>query len=216
MEDSEFARHLWQASSLDTIFADICLGPRRAVGLNANIRLYRQCSHAWHAVLYYGACYWRCLHTWPAPGHLHNILYPAPLLVSRYVPGQKFGQHYDDAVQTAGGTTAYTLLIYFGSGALVGGSTVFYGACTLISVSVCAVMAHRCMSNLPCQLAADTILVLRHAGKKGRSVALVEPRVGLALLHRHGDDCLLHESLLVKSGTKYVLRSDVVFTDAPG
>ena len=189
MEDSEFARHLWQASGLDTIFADICLGPRRAVGLNANIRLYRQCSHAWHA---------------------------APLLVSRYVPGQKFGQHYDDAVQTAGGTTAYTLLIYFGSGALVGGSTVFYGACTLISVSVSAVMADRCPSNLPCELAADTILVLRHAGKKGRTVALVEPRVGLALLHRQGDDCLLHESLMVKSGTKYVLRSDVVFTDAPG
>ena len=53
----------------------------------------------------------------------------------RYVPGQKFGQHYDDAVQTADGETAYTLLIYLngkdgGDGnALVGGSTVFYGAC---------------------------------------------------------------------------------------
>ena len=143
------------------------------------------------------------------------MLYFSPLLASRYIPGQKFGQHYDDAVRVAGGETAYTLLIYFGSDALVGGSTVFYGAYTLISVSACAVMSHRCMSNLPCQLAADTILVLRHAGKKGRTVALVEPRVGLALLHRHGDDCLLHESLLVKSGTKYVLRSDVVFTDAP-
>ena len=32
VEDSEFARHLWQASSLETVFADIWLGPRRAVG----------------------------------------------------------------------------------------------------------------------------------------------------------------------------------------
>ena len=51
MEDSEFARHLWQASSLETVFADIWLGPRRAVGLNANIRLYRYNSCAWYAGL---------------------------------------------------------------------------------------------------------------------------------------------------------------------
>ena len=46
-------------------------------------------------------------------------------------------------------------------------------------------------------------------------MAVVEPRIGLGLLHRHGDDCLLHESLVVKSGTKYVLRSDVIYGEAP-
>jgi hypothetical protein len=33
---------------------------------------------------------------------------------------------------------------------------------------------------------------------------------GMALLHKHGDDCLLHEGREVKSGEKWVLRSDLV------
>ncbi|CCH43191.1 hypothetical protein BN7_2738 [Wickerhamomyces ciferrii] len=39
----------------------------------------------------------------------------------------------------------------------------------------------------------------------------VHPGKGTALLHKHGDDCLLHEAQLVKDGVKWVLRSDVVF-----
>jgi hypothetical protein len=39
----------------------------------------------------------------------------------------------------------------------------------------------------------------------------VHPSKGMALLHKHGDDCLIHEAELVKSGVKWVLRSDVVF-----
>ncbi|KAI0810931.1 hypothetical protein BC629DRAFT_1281172 [Irpex lacteus] len=34
---------------------------------------------------------------------------------------------------------------------------------------------------------------------------------GTALLHRHGSECLLHEGSPVLSGTKYVLRSDLMF-----
>lgn len=34
---------------------------------------------------------------------------------------------------------------------------------------------------------------------------------GTALLHRHGQDCLLHEGSAVQRGVKYVLRSDVMF-----
>ncbi|KAK0483509.1 hypothetical protein IW261DRAFT_1463661 [Armillaria novae-zelandiae] len=34
---------------------------------------------------------------------------------------------------------------------------------------------------------------------------------GTALLHRHGQDCLLHEGSEVAKGTKYVLRSDLMF-----
>lgn len=33
---------------------------------------------------------------------------------------------------------------------------------------------------------------------------------GMALIHRHGNDCLLHEGLPVKSGVKWVLRSDLM------
>lgn len=39
----------------------------------------------------------------------------------------------------------------------------------------------------------------------------VHPSKGTALLHKHGDDCLLHEAELVRDGVKWVLRSDVVF-----
>ena len=49
------------------------------------------------------------------------------------------------------------------------------------------------------------------AGKKGKVVASVCPEAGLALLHKHGDDCLLHEGRPVTTGVKYVLRSDVIF-----
>lgn len=33
----------------------------------------------------------------------------------------------------------------------------------------------------------------------------------MALLHRHGEECLEHEALPVQKGLKYILRSDVVF-----
>ena len=42
-------------------------------------------------------------------------------------------------------------------------------------------------------------------------MAAVEPQEGMALLHRHGDRCLLHEAMPVEKGVKYVLRSDVIF-----
>lgn len=49
--------------------------------------------------------------------------------------------------------------------------------------------------------------------ERGRLLAGVEPRAGMALLHRHGDDhCLEHEALKVREGCKYVLRSDIVYS----
>ena len=44
-----------------------------------------------------------------------------------------------------------------------------------------------------------------------REVLRVSPVAGLALVHRHGSECLLHESLPIRKGLKYVLRSDLVF-----
>ncbi|CCG81008.1 Putative uncharacterized protein [Taphrina deformans PYCC 5710] len=43
------------------------------------------------------------------------------------------------------------------------------------------------------------------------SVLAPAPRHGLALIHRHGTDCLLHEGRPVKQGTKWVLRSDLMY-----
>lgn len=48
--------------------------------------------------------------------------------VRRYVRGQHFGRHIDEAVEAVPGKwTQFTLLIYL-SGGLAGGETVFYGA----------------------------------------------------------------------------------------
>ncbi|KGO77843.1 Prolyl 4-hydroxylase, alpha subunit [Penicillium italicum] len=38
----------------------------------------------------------------------------------------------------------------------------------------------------------------------------VAPEVGMALLHRHGDHCMIHEGAEVTAGEKWVLRSDLV------
>ncbi|KAK3842549.1 MAG: hypothetical protein J3R72DRAFT_367921 [Linnemannia gamsii] len=39
----------------------------------------------------------------------------------------------------------------------------------------------------------------------------VKPERGLLLVHKHGDECMLHEALIVQRGFKYVLRTDVVY-----
>lgn len=46
---------------------------------------------------------------------------------------------------------------------------------------------------------------------RGNAPLNIHPSKGMALLHKHGDDCLLHEAELVTAGEKWVLRSDVVF-----
>jgi hypothetical protein len=40
---------------------------------------------------------------------------------------------------------------------------------------------------------------------------VISPTKGMALLHKHGDDCMLHEGALVQEGLKWVLRSDLVW-----
>lgn len=38
---------------------------------------------------------------------------------------------------------------------------------------------------------------------------VVELQTGMALLHRHGDECMLHEGREVTKGEKWVIRSDL-------
>lgn len=47
-------------------------------------------------------------------------------------------------------------------------------------------------------------------GKGGESIG-VKLKTGRAVLHKHGDDCLLHEGEMVTAGDKWILRSDVMY-----
>ena len=45
--------------------------------------------------------------------------------------------------------------------------------------------------------------------ERGAELIAVAPEPGLALLHKHGNDCLLHEGRAVTAGEKWVIRSDL-------
>jgi len=56
----------------------------------------------------------------------------------------------------------------------------------------------------------ETLFYKEERGKP-REVITPPLKRGTALLHRHGQECMLHEGSPVKKGTKYVLRSDLMF-----
>lgn len=110
--------------------------------------------------------------------------------IYRYEPGQSFAPHYDDTVKVGANHTEWTLLVYLsGSEDVGGGETAFY----------------------PSGIAPIENGKPRKAKlKPSEEDVVVELKRGLALLHRHGRECLLHEGRPVLKGTKWVLRSDVV------
>ena len=57
----------------------------------------------------------------------------------------------------------------------------------------------------------ETVFYAEHGGGE---TARVTPTVGMVLLHRHGVDCWQHEAVAVTAGTKYILRTDVVYAFA--
>ncbi|RMZ67695.1 Prolyl 4-hydroxylase alpha subunit [Pyrenophora seminiperda CCB06] len=109
--------------------------------------------------------------------------------IYRYSKGQFFDQHYDDSnnvtiprnppVPTR---TTWTLLLYLTSPTTgcIGGETVFY-------------------PDPP----------KKKSKEPPPQPITVGPQVGLALLHRHGADCMLHEGREVTGGEKWVIRSDL-------
>lgn len=109
--------------------------------------------------------------------------------IYRYSKGQFFDQHYDDfnnvtlpgppAIQAR---TTWTLLLYLTSPATgcKGGETVFY-------------------PDSPSKKSKEPV----------PESFVVGLEVGLALLHRHGAQCMLHEGREVLEGEKWVIRSDL-------
>ncbi|KAL8519423.1 hypothetical protein ACS0TY_010383 [Phlomoides rotata] len=112
----------------------------------------------------------------------------------RYSPGQRFGRHIDESNDLGEGRrTHYTLLIYL-SGAP--------GKSKAKSKN-----DNSSQDSLDLLVGGETVFY----GPRNSLVAEVPPTEGMALVHIHGDKCMLHEARNVSKGIKYVLRSDVVF-----
>ncbi|KAK6526363.1 hypothetical protein TWF694_004960 [Orbilia ellipsospora] len=118
--------------------------------------------------------------------------------IYRYTKGQFFDKHYDDSNTLTLGSppaqrrTIYTLLLYLTGPAdgVVGGETAFYRNEPYIPLT----------KKERKELAAS-----------GEPQTIdVQPEKGMALLHRHGDECLLHEGKEVLAGVKWIIRSDLV------
>ncbi|KAL9409584.1 hypothetical protein AB3S75_047905 [Citrus x aurantiifolia] len=111
----------------------------------------------------------------------------------RYKVGQRFGQHIDESVNLGDGKrTHYTLLIYLSGG--------------LKAKAKNDSSNHNDSSSEPL-VGGETVFY----GSRNKLVAEVAPIEGMALLHIHGDKCMLHEARNVVKGVKYIFRSDVVF-----
>ncbi|KAH8599265.1 hypothetical protein B0O99DRAFT_386141 [Bisporella sp. PMI_857] len=109
--------------------------------------------------------------------------------IYRYKKGQFFDQHYDESNVLSLSTkptptpakTTWTLLLYLTSPATgcQGGETVFY----------------------PDEIPGKTSLIEKEI--------VVGLETGMLLLHKHGNDCMLHEGREVIEGEKWVIRSDL-------
>lgn len=104
--------------------------------------------------------------------------------VYRYASSQSFEPHYDDSLLDArtGLRSGWTLLIY--------------------------------LSGIEDGVEGGETVFYRNTSKKSKAEEkpiVAELARGTALLHRHGSRCMLHEARPVRKGTKWVLRSDVLF-----
>ncbi|KAK3016908.1 hypothetical protein RJ639_006513 [Escallonia herrerae] len=111
----------------------------------------------------------------------------------RYKVGQRFGRHIDESTDLGEGKhTHYTLLVYLS------------GGCKLKSKNDSDGTGDSSSEPL---VGGETVFY----GPRNSLVAEVPPTEGTALLHIHGDKCMLHEARNVTKGVKYVLRSDIAF-----
>ncbi|KAI0797706.1 hypothetical protein C8Q75DRAFT_15510 [Abortiporus biennis] len=99
----------------------------------------------------------------------------------KYTTGQYFGPHYDDSVKDP----------------LTGAKSEWTILVYLSGVEDGVI-------------GGETLFYEEHKGKRTATITPPLNR-GSALLHRHGHACMLHEGSPVTNGTKYILRSDLMF-----
>ncbi|KAG0254728.1 hypothetical protein DFQ27_006705 [Actinomortierella ambigua] len=157
----------------------------------------------------------------------------------RYRSGQSFGAHYDDSIEDEQQRTKseYTVLIYLNgdqSSDLVGGETVFYPSGQKKKRVAAASAAgagskrkgggggsatskraetHPAPAPSPAFASSSSSSASEsfwYTDEDTGGIA-VKPQQGLLLVHKHGDECMLHEAFGVQRGNKYVLRTDVLY-----
>ncbi|KAK0197226.1 hypothetical protein F5146DRAFT_1014594 [Armillaria mellea] len=99
----------------------------------------------------------------------------------KYIPSQHFGPHYDDSVRDTV------------TGAKSEWTLLIY------------------LSGVEDGVQGGETIFYKDEKCKPDETTVAPLNRGTALLHRHGQDCLLHEGSEVIKGTKYVLRSDLMF-----
>ncbi|KAH9180487.1 hypothetical protein EDB89DRAFT_31071 [Lactarius sanguifluus] len=101
--------------------------------------------------------------------------------VYKYTPSQHFNPHYDDSVRDAK------------TGAVSEWTLLIY------------------LTGVEDGVRGGETIFYPNSKAKASEAMVVPLTRGTALLHRHGGECLLHEGSQVRSGTKYILRSDIMF-----
>jgi hypothetical protein len=153
------------------------------LGLNPNIRIYRYTPGQFFA---------------PHYDESNNLSFPISPITSTTSPASSSSSSSSSSTltkkptTTIPGRTTWTFLLYLTSPATgcAGGETVFYPDPVILPMK-------------------------SGGGKKKKGVPPPEPFVvkletGLALLHKHGEDCMVHEGRAVTAGEKWVIRSDLV------
>ncbi|KAG6829859.1 hypothetical protein H0H92_003302 [Tricholoma furcatifolium] len=101
--------------------------------------------------------------------------------VYKYTPDQHFGKHYDDSVRDP----------------MTGAKSEW----TLLIY----------LTGVEDGVEGGETLFYKDERGKAQEVITAPLTRGTALLHRHGQECMLHEGSRVIKGNKYVLRSDLMF-----
>ncbi|KAI0011394.1 hypothetical protein F4779DRAFT_615637 [Xylariaceae sp. FL0662B] len=108
--------------------------------------------------------------------------------IYRYCKDQYFDAHYDDSnLVTLPNSTE-------GSGSIDTRTTWTLLLYLTSSVEGC--------------IGGDTVFY-PHDRRSSKEEIAVAPETGLLLLHKHGDDCLLHEGRQVTAGEKWIIRTDL-------
>ncbi|KAL5604814.1 hypothetical protein BROUX41_001848 [Berkeleyomyces rouxiae] len=105
--------------------------------------------------------------------------------IYRYTKGQFFDAHYDD----------------WNPVSLRQGATTVAARTTWTLLLYLTSAADGCVGG-------ETVFFPFDRPLKREEIA-VAPETGMVLLHKHGDDCMLHEGQEVKDGEKWIIRSDI-------